>query len=207
MCIRDSFKTQQTKSLELFERFLNEQNQQSQQLLNMISQQIGPVQNVLNNTPPSIDHTNGTGNGNSYANGNGHAAIDASKTPTFPPIVEEKVAVGSMQLAADSPQTAIPTTDKQQPTTGIDKSKIEGILLTVISEKTGYPAEMLELSMDMEADLGIDSIIRVEIFGAMTEDYPEVSGINPNDLTELRTLGQIVDYISQTGKKKTLTEA
>jgi len=48
----------------------------------------------------------------------------------------------------------------------------------------------------MEADLGIDSIKRVEIFGAMTEDYPEVSGINPNDLTELRTLGQIVDYLA-----------
>ena len=77
--------------------------------------------------------------------------------------------------------------------------------MTVISEKTGYPAEMLELSMDMEADLGIDSIKRVEIFGAMTEDYPEVSGINPNDLTELRTLGQIVDYLAnKTGKKKVL---
>ena len=63
---------------------------------------------------------------------------------------------------------------------------------------------MLELSMDMEADLGIDSIKRVEIFGAMTEQYPEVSGINPQELTELRTLGQIVDYIAQQGKKKQL---
>jgi len=103
--------------------------------------------------------------------------------------------------------TPQPTTDNGQPTTDMDKSKMETILLTVISEKTGYPAEMLELSMDMEADLGIDSIKRVEIFGAMTEDYPEVNGINPNDLTELRTLGQIVDYISQTGKKKILAEA
>ena len=30
----------------------------------------------------------------------------------------------------------------------------------------------------------------------MTEQYPEVSGINPQELTELRTLGQIVDYIA-----------
>ena len=56
--------------------------------------------------------------------------------------------------------------------------------------------------MDMEADLGIDSIKRVEIFGAMTEDNPEISGINPQELTELRTLGQIVDYIAQNGAKK-----
>ena len=58
--------------------------------------------------------------------------------------------------------------------------------------------------MDMEADLGIDSIKRVEIFGSMTEDHPEMSGVNPNDLTELRTLGQIVDYLSTTSKKKAM---
>ena len=58
---------------------------------------------------------------------------------------------------------------------------------------------MLELGMDMEADLGIDSIKRVEIFGALTAQYPEMSGINPNELTELRTLGEIVDYVSAKG--------
>ncbi|MFK7978427.1 MAG: phosphopantetheine-binding protein, partial [Saprospiraceae bacterium] len=189
----EHFKNQQTKSLELFERFMSEQNQQSQQLLGMLSQQLGPVQNVLRNTPPSIGHTNGNGNG--YTNGNGQAAIAENITPTFPPIVEEKVA----KVVKPQPTIIVPTPAPvavTQPTTGIDKSKLENILLTVISEKTGYPAEMLELSMDMEADLGIDSIKRVEIFGAMTEDYPEVNGINPNDLTELRTLGQIVDYLA-----------
>ena len=55
---------------------------------------------------------------------------------------------------------------------------------------------MLELNMDMEADLGIDSIKRVEIFGALTSQYPEMSGVNPNELTELRTLAEIVDYVS-----------
>ena len=43
-------------------------------------------------------------------------------------------------------------------------------LLAVVSEKTGYPQEMLDLSMDMEADLGIDSIKRVEILGARPEE-------------------------------------
>ena len=63
---------------------------------------------------------------------------------------------------------------------------------------------MLELNMDMEADLGIDSIKRVEIFGALTQKYPEMSGINPNELTELRTLGEIVTFVSEHGKKKLL---
>ncbi|HHZ65692.1 MAG TPA: SDR family NAD(P)-dependent oxidoreductase, partial [Flavobacteriales bacterium] len=73
---------------------------------------------------------------------------------------------------------------------------IEKLLLEVIAEKTGYPSEMLELNMDMEADLGIDSIKRVEIFGAMTAANPSVEGVNPQELAELRTLQQIVDYIA-----------
>jgi len=35
----------------------------------------------------------------------------------------------------------------------IDKTTLSKTLLNVVSEKTGYPVEMLELSMDMEADL------------------------------------------------------
>ena len=92
----------------------------------------------------------------------------------------------------------------QNNNTTIDTTSIEQILLKVISEKTGYPVEMLELDMDMEADLGIDSIKRVEIFGSMTEDHPEMSDVNPSDLAELRTLRQIVDYLAQTSKKKAI---
>jgi acyl carrier protein len=109
-------------------------------------------------------------------------------------------------LQAAQPAVAVQTPVTNDTNTGgLTTAKLEEILLTVISEKTGYPTEMLELDMDMEADLGIDSIKRVEIFGAMTEDYPEVSGVNPQDLTDLRTLGQIVDYLAEkAGKKKIL---
>jgi acyl carrier protein len=71
-------------------------------------------------------------------------------------------------------------------------------LLTIVSEKTGYPTDMLDLTMDMEADLGIDSIKRVEILGALQERHPDLPKIEPQALAELRTLGQIVNYL-QTG--------
>ena len=48
-------------------------------------------------------------------------------------------------------------------------------LLEIVSEKTGYPTEMLEMNMDMEADLGIDSIKRVEILGAMQSALPGIT--------------------------------
>jgi acyl carrier protein/NAD(P)-dependent dehydrogenase (short-subunit alcohol dehydrogenase family) len=69
-------------------------------------------------------------------------------------------------------------------------------LLEVVSEKTGYPVEMLEVEMDMEADLGIDSIKRVEILGAMQERHPDLNRPNPDELAELRTLKQIIEYLS-----------
>ena len=69
-------------------------------------------------------------------------------------------------------------------------------LLEIVSEKTGYPTEMLDLDMDMETDLGIDSIKRVEILGAMQVRYPELPKVDPAVLSELRTLGQIVKHMA-----------
>jgi polyketide-type polyunsaturated fatty acid synthase PfaA len=85
---------------------------------------------------------------------------------------------------------------EEKETNSVIQKQIEISLLSVVADKTGYPAEMLDLSMDMEADLGIDSIKRVEIFGTMTEAYPSVQGVKQQELAELRTLQQIVDYLA-----------
>jgi acyl transferase domain-containing protein/NAD(P)H-dependent flavin oxidoreductase YrpB (nitropropane dioxygenase family) len=42
-------------------------------------------------------------------------------------------------------------------------------LIATVSERTGYPADMLDPDLDLEADLGIDSIKRIEILGTMSE--------------------------------------
>ncbi len=68
-------------------------------------------------------------------------------------------------------------------------------LLDVVAEKTGYPVEMLNLEMDLEADLGIDSIKRVEILAAMEEAVPGLPKVAPDQMGSLRTLGQIVEVL------------
>ena len=68
-------------------------------------------------------------------------------------------------------------------------------LMEIVSEKTGYPLETLEPGMDMESDLGIDSIKRVEILGAMQAQYPDLPRLKPEELAELRTLAQIIDHM------------
>ena len=69
-------------------------------------------------------------------------------------------------------------------------------LLAIVSEKTGYPSEMLDLTMDMEADLGIDSIKRVEIVGAMREKYPNLAKMEAETFAEIHTLGEIIEFMN-----------
>ena len=42
-------------------------------------------------------------------------------------------------------------------------------VLSVVAEKTGYPQEMLELDLDLEADLGVDTVKQAEVFAAVRE--------------------------------------
>jgi malonyl CoA-acyl carrier protein transacylase/acyl carrier protein/molecular chaperone GrpE (heat shock protein) len=103
---------------------------------------------------------------------------------------------GHKPVADPVPAPIVDAPPSSQPN-AVNRESLNLALLAIVSEKTGYPTEMLELSMDMEADLGIDSIKRVEILGAMQEKFPGLPAIDPAALSDLRTLGQIVDYMSK----------
>jgi NAD(P)-dependent dehydrogenase (short-subunit alcohol dehydrogenase family)/acyl carrier protein len=68
-------------------------------------------------------------------------------------------------------------------------------IFAVIAEKTGYPAEMLHLDMELDGDLGIDSIKRVEIFAAFQEKFPGAPSVQSDQLGSLRTLRSVVDFL------------
>jgi NAD(P)-dependent dehydrogenase (short-subunit alcohol dehydrogenase family) len=74
------------------------------------------------------------------------------------------------------------------------------VLLSMVAEKTGYPPEMLELDMALDADLGIDSIKRVEILSALQEQLPEAPTVKPEHLGTLHTLRQIAAFLAQTAQ-------
>jgi acyl transferase domain-containing protein len=69
---------------------------------------------------------------------------------------------------------------------------LEAIVLAAVADKTGYPVEMLGLGMELEADLGIDSIKRVEILSAVRNLAPELPDFPTQELATLRTLGEVV---------------
>ncbi|MEU4319381.1 SDR family NAD(P)-dependent oxidoreductase [Nocardia fluminea] len=78
----------------------------------------------------------------------------------------------------------------------VDADAVWSVLSQVVSEKTGYPPEMLALSLDLEADLGVDSIKRVQIMGAVGERIDGVPAVGPEQVAELRTLSDIVDFVA-----------
>ena len=66
-------------------------------------------------------------------------------------------------------------------------------LLDALCEATGYPAEVIDPDMDLEADLGIDSVKQMQALGTVAERV----GIQPEslDLSQARTLRQIVECL------------
>jgi len=97
-------------------------------------------------------------------------------------------------LGAGAPVAAAPAvTATASAASGVD---VAATLLAVVSEKTGYPVEMLDLSMGMDADLGIDSIKRVEILSAIQERLPGAPQIGPEHLGSLQTLGEIAAFLA-----------
>ncbi len=72
-------------------------------------------------------------------------------------------------------------------------------LLEQVSRRTGYPLEMLDLDYDLEGDLGIDSIKRVEILGEMQAQGLVPDGTDMEKLSRSRTLGQILGALDRVG--------
>ncbi|RVT54369.1 type I polyketide synthase [Rubrivivax albus] len=55
---------------------------------------------------------------------------------------------------------------------GLTRAKLVDLLLAIVEDKTGYPRDMVGLDQNLEADLGIDSIKRIEVVGALLQQLP-----------------------------------
>ncbi|WP_258003613.1 type I polyketide synthase, partial [Fischerella muscicola] len=189
------FHAQQGETLRIHEQYLKDQVEYTKNFFQLLQQEYSQLINEGATTQPVIS-TNGK-----------------IGTPEEVKIIKEVTQVTEVKpvkettqentsLSSPTPHTPptspTPTvsTPPATPAPTIDLSDLDQTLLAITSEKTGYPIEMLELDMDMEADLGIDSIKRVEIMGALQEKYPDLpKPSNVEELAELRTIGQIVQYL------------
>ena len=82
----------------------------------------------------------------------------------------------------------------------IDRQQLTDMLLTIVEDKTGYPRDMLGLDQGLESDLGIDSIKRIEVVGAMLQALPdryrEALGESRRALNTQQTLNGMLELLS-----------
>lgn len=186
------FHEHQGETLKVHDRFLSHQSEYAQAQVQLLQKQVewavnghGPLPSLAQ----SEDAWHGSASGVST-----RTPVEPARTmePAVDVPTEESVVEPQPVFERTTPPPEEPA--KPSEAQAIDPAVLESSLLACVSDATGYPAEMLELDMDMEADLGIDSIKRVEILGALQDAHPTLPAFEAEDLAELRSLGEIIDY-------------
>ena len=115
------------------------------------------------------------------------AAKPADAKPASPPPPSVK-AEPRVEVKAAAPVPPAPS----QPMPKGDTVKAR--ILALVAEKTGYPIDMLDLDLDLEADLGVDTVKQAEVFATVREAY----GIARDDSIKLRdfpTLAHVIGFV------------
>jgi acyl carrier protein len=77
----------------------------------------------------------------------------------------------------------------------------QGAMLAAVSNVTGYPPEALSLDQALDADLGIDSISRVEILASFSDLIPDMSKLDLADVSQIKTLADVLKFIEQNAER------
>ena len=67
-------------------------------------------------------------------------------------------------------------------------------ILALVVEKTGYPQDMLDLDLDLEADLGVDTVKQAEMFAAIREIY-NIPRDENRKLRDYPTLAHVIRFV------------
>jgi len=109
--------------------------------------------------------------------------------------VVEQIAAGADKAPAagsnDEAGTAL--AGSQGTRTGED---VRGKVLSLLSQKTGYPPEMLDTGLDLEADLGIDTVKQAEFISEVRETFgiPRIEGLK---IADFPTIEHIIGFVTQ----------
>ncbi|WP_204080228.1 type I polyketide synthase [Mycobacterium riyadhense] len=126
------------------------------------------------------------------------AAVMPPPAAVTQPMAAPVAPVATYQATTPVPMTTAEAVVAQAPAlaAAVPDGGVVAVMLEVVADKTGYPVEMLDLSMALEADLGIDSIKRVEILSAVQQRVPWLPEVEAAAMAGLATLQEIVDYLA-----------
>ena len=112
------------------------------------------------------------------------AAVPATPAPVATSAAQAPVTAAPVAPVAAAPKAALPA---------LDEASVTKDILAIVSEKTGYPEDMLDLDLDMEADLGIDTVKQAELFAIMREKY-QIARQEGVQLKDYPTIRSIIKY-------------
>ncbi len=189
----------------LMDRFLETQrNVMLTYLPQQPSQLPAPAQHVPQHVaPPAQETFQTTGHPLSFS----HGSVPQNGTGIL--LSKEAIANSERRAGDEAIEKSMAGTTRIEEAAGTESSEIPAAelgrerltqeLLQIVSERTGYPTEMLDLDVNIEADLGIDSIKRVEILGAFQQAhlaaFQEITPELMENLTGLKTLRGIIDAV------------
>ncbi|MFB6813923.1 SDR family NAD(P)-dependent oxidoreductase [Streptomyces sp. NPDC056347] len=93
------------------------------------------------------------------------AAGSVPGTPVYAPAVAYEPPAQPVPALPAAPAPAPAASAASGPAT--DRESVLGAVLDVVADRTGYPVDMIEPELDLEADLSVDSIKRAEIAGEL----------------------------------------
>ncbi|MCB8924323.1 MAG: SDR family NAD(P)-dependent oxidoreductase [Ardenticatenaceae bacterium] len=142
-------------------------------------------------------------NGDRYSVSSHQYAVVRMPEPVMPKLEPERTAVQPVEVppvAAEpvaAPQGIVkaePIAPPPEPTPQADT--ISEQVLAIIAEQTGYPTDMLEPDLDLEADLGIDTVKQAETFVAIRQafDIPRRDDLN---LRDYNTLTRVIVFVKE----------
>lgn len=112
--------------------------------------------------------------------------LATAASSTAPPAQQPEI----KPIQLDSAQTVPATVPRIESAADSVKERI----LALVVEKTGYPKDMLDLDLDLEADLGVDTVKQAEMFAAIREIY-NIPRDENRKLRDYPTLAHVIRFV------------
>ena len=122
--------------------------------------------------------------------------LKLSEFPTLAHVVQfvrdrrpdQPAATPSVTVTEPPPSTAIAA--------GAVADDVEDVVVSIVAETTDYPPDMLDLDLDLEADLGVDTVKQAEVFAAIRGHY-DIPRDENLKLSEFPTLAHVVQFVRE----------
>ena len=111
------------------------------------------------------------------------------------PYMHRKLRHRSVPIAEIAPSVRVAAPAPSAPPKPVaKKDSVKEKVLALVAEKTGYPVDMLDLDLDLEADLGVDTVKQAEVFATIREAY-NIPRDENRKLRDYPTLAHVIRFV------------